>query len=59
MYVALDYVIDSRKSLSCGNLGADDSCIVSLGTKGLSGTESKDSIRGSILRVINVNLVRK
>ena len=57
--MALDYVIDSRKSLSCGNLGADDSCIVSLGTKGLSGMGSKDSVRGGILRVVNVNLVRK
>ena len=35
----------------------DDSHIMSLGAKGSSGTESKDSIRGSILRVIDVNLV--
>ena len=36
-----------------------DSCVVSLGAKGSSGTVSKDSVRGSILRVIDVNLVRK
>ena len=35
----------------------DDSHIVSLGAKGLSGMEWKDSVRGSILRVIDVNLV--
>ena len=34
-----------------------DSCIVSLGAKGSSGTISKDSISGSILWVISVNLV--
>ena len=37
----------------------DDSCVMSLGAKGSSGTGWKDSIRGSILRVINVNLVQK
>ena len=37
----------------------DDSRIVSLGTKGSSGMEWKDNIRGSILRVIDINLVRK
>ena len=36
----------------------DDSQIVSLGAKGLSGMGWKDSVRGSILRVINVNLVQ-
>ena len=35
----------------------DDSRIMSLGTKGLSGTNWKDSIRGGILSVINVNVV--
>ena len=37
----------------------DDGHIVSLGAKGLSGMEWKDSIRGGILRVIDVNLGRK
>ena len=37
----------------------DDSHIMSLGAKGPSGTGWKDSIKGGILRVINVNLVRK
>ena len=37
----------------------DDSRVVSLGAKVLSGMEWKDSVRGSILSVINVNLVRK
>ena len=37
----------------------DDSYAMSLGAKGLSGMEWKDSIRGSILRVIDVNLVQK
>ena len=32
---------------------------VHLGTKGLSGTNWKDSIRGSIPSVVNVNFVRK
>ena len=36
-----------------------DSHVVSLGIKGLSGTEWKDSVRGGILRVIDVNLVQK
>ena len=36
-----------------------DSRVVNLGAKGSSGTVSKDSIRGSILSAINVNLVRK
>ena len=36
-----------------------DSRVISLGAKGLSGTISKDSIRGGILCAINVNLVRK
>ena len=36
-----------------------DSCVVSLGTKGSSGTVSKDSIRDSVLSTINVNLVQK
>ena len=36
-----------------------DSHVVNLGAKGLSGMEWKDSIRGGILRVIDVNLVRK
>ena len=35
----------------------DDSHIVSLGAKGSSGTGWKDSVRGGILRVIDVNLV--
>ena len=35
----------------------DDSCIVSLGAKGLSGMGWKDSVRGGILRVIDVNFV--
>ena len=34
-----------------------DSHIVSLGAKGSSGTELKDSIRGGILCAMNVNLV--
>ena len=34
-----------------------DSRVVSLGIKGLSGTECKDSVRSSILSAINVNLV--
>ena len=37
----------------------DDSCVMSLGAKGLSGTKSKDGVSGSILSAINVNLVRK
>ena len=45
--MALDYVIDAHELLSHGNLGA----------KGLSGTISKDSVSGRILRVINVNVV--
>ena len=36
-----------------------DSHIVSSGTKGSSGMECKDSIRGGILSAINVNLVLK
>ena len=36
-----------------------DSHVVSLGAKELSGMEWKDSIRGGILRVIDVNHVRK
>ena len=36
-----------------------DSCVMSLGIKGSSGTELKDSIRGGILYAMNVNLVRK
>ena len=36
-----------------------DSCVMSLGAKGSSGTEWKDSVRGSILSAINVNLVQK
>ena len=36
-----------------------DSHVMSLGTKGLSGMECKDSVRGSILSAINVNLVLK
>ena len=47
LYVALDYIISMCESLSHGNLGA----------KGSSGTGWKDSVRGGILRVINVNLV--
>ena len=35
----------------------DGSPIMSLGAKGSSGMEWKDSIRGSILRVVDVNLV--
>ena len=35
-----------------------DSCIMGLGAKGLSGTILKDSISGSILSAINVNLVQ-
>ena len=34
-----------------------DSRVMSLGTKGSSGTEWKDSVRGGILRVVDVNLV--
>ena len=37
----------------------DDSCVMGLGAKGLSGTNWKDGVRGSIPSVINVNLVRK
>ena len=37
----------------------DDRHVMSLGTKGLSDMEWKDSIRGGILRVIDVNLVQK
>ena len=37
----------------------DDSRVMSLGAKGLSGTEWEDNVRSSILRVINVNVVRK
>ena len=36
-----------------------DSRVMSLGAKGLSGMEWKDSVRGGILSAINVNLVRK
>ena len=36
-----------------------DSCVVSLGVKGSSGMELKDSIRGGILCAMNVNLVQK
>ena len=36
-----------------------DSHIVSLGAKGSSGTMSKDSVSGSILSAINVNLVQE
>ena len=36
-----------------------DSRIMSLGVRGLSGTECKDSIRSGILSAINVNLVLK
>ena len=36
-----------------------DSRVMSLGAKESSGTISKDSVSGSILRVINVNVVRK
>ena len=36
-----------------------DSCVVSLGAKGSSGMECKDSVRGGILSAINVNLVLK
>ena len=36
-----------------------DSCVMSSGAKGSSGTEWKDSVRSGILRVIDVNLVRK
>ena len=36
-----------------------DSGVMNLDAKGLSGMEWKDSVRGSILRVIDVNLVRK
>ena len=36
-----------------------DSHIMSLGAKGSSGMEWKDSIRGGILRVIDINLVQK
>ena len=35
----------------------DDCHVVRLGAKGLSGTILKDSVRGGILRVIDVNLV--
>ena len=34
-----------------------DSRVVSLGTKGSSGTEWKDSVRGGILSAINLNVV--
>ena len=37
----------------------DDSCVMSLGAKGSSGTNWRDSIRGGIPSVINVNVVRK
>ena len=40
-----------------GTWASDDSCIVSLGAKGLSGMGWKDSVRDSILRVIDVNLI--
>ena len=33
-----------------------DSHVVSFGIKGSSGTDWKDSVRGSILRVMDVNL---
>ena len=36
-----------------------DSRVMSSGTKGSSGMEWKDSVRSGILRVIDVNLVRK
>ena len=36
-----------------------DSRVMSLGAKELSGTILKDSVRGSILSAINVNLVLK
>ena len=42
-----------------GILAPADSHIMSLGAKGSSGTKSKDSVGGGILRVIDVNLVRK
>ena len=36
-----------------------DSRIVSLGAKGSSGTECKDSVRGGIFSAVNVSLVQK
>ena len=36
-----------------------DSHIMNLGAKGSSGMEWKDSVRGGILRVMDVNLVQK
>ena len=65
LYAALNYVIDVWE---CGHL---DSCHIAsclcnnvnlnvhLGAKGSSGTNWKDSIRGSIPSVMNVNLVQK
>ena len=40
-----------------GIWASDDSRVMSLGTKG--GMGWKDSVRGSILRVIDINLVQK
>ena len=36
-----------------------DSHVMSLGAKGSSGTRCKDSVRSSILSVIDVNVVQK
>ena len=50
-------VINACKLLSHGNLSAADSHVMNLGAKGSSGTNWKDSVRGGILSVINVNVV--
>ena len=65
LYAALDYVFNAWE---CGHL---DSCHITsclcnnvnlnvhLSAKGLSGTNWKDSVRGSIPSVVNMNLVQK
>ena len=72
--MAFDYVMDAWEcgrldschvaSCLCNNVDVKCLCNnvdlnVHLGTKGSSDTNWKDSIRGSIPSVVNVNLVRK
>ena len=65
LYAVLNYVINAWEggcldschiaSCLCNNVDLN----IHLGTKGLSGTNWKDSVRGGIPSVMNVNLVRK
>ena len=72
LYAALDYVINAWEcgcldschimSCLCNNINIDvDAYVImlTLGAKGLGGTNWKDSIRGGIPSVMNVNLVQK